>query len=304
MAVYLVVEYQNGDASSKLVVAKTKVAPLATISIPRLELMAAVLSLHLANTVAEVYKIDQMNVNYWTDSMNVLWWVRNHSRKFKPFVANRISQIQRLSTPEKWNHVRTKENPTDLLSRRMLIEDLAMSDLWWYGPENLRNGNEALIKTDIERSPEVQEEKVIQVVMMANATQSETPSLWRLNPKHHSSWKKLIRICGWVIRFITNVRRSVDEKIVGELLPSEVKDAEDWFIRSAQEESFTEEYRLLKKGKGISSSSKLICLQPAMGEYGTMRCNSRIVNAEFLPIETRYPVILPRTSWVTKLIIK
>ena len=168
----------------------------------------------------------------------------------------------------------------------------------------MRNGNEALVKTDIERSPEVQEERFIQVIMIPNATQSETQSLWRLNPKCHSSWKKLIRICGWVIRFITNVRRSVDEKIVGELLPSEVKDAEDWFIRSAQEESFTEEYRLLKKGKGISSSSKLICLQPAMGEYGTMRCNSRIVNAEFLPIETRYPVILPRTSWVTKLIIK
>ena len=59
------------------------------------------------------------------------------------------------------------------------------------------------------------------------------------------SWKKLIRICGWVIRFITNVRRSVDEKIVGEFLPSEVKDAENWFIRSAQGESFAEEYRLL-----------------------------------------------------------
>ena len=165
----MVVEYQNGDASSKLVVAKTKVIPLATISMPRLELMAAVLSLHLANTVAEVYKIDQLNVNYWTDSMNVLWWVRNHSRKFKQFVVNKISEIQRLSTPEKWNHVRTKENPADLLSRGMLIEDLALSDLWWDGPENLRNGNEALVKTDIERSPEVQEEKVIQVVLTANA---------------------------------------------------------------------------------------------------------------------------------------
>ena len=62
--------------------------------------------------------------------------------------------------------------------------------------------------------------------MIANAVQSETPSLRRQNPKRHSSWKKLIRICGWVIRFITNVRRSVDEKIVGEFLPSEVKDAE------------------------------------------------------------------------------
>ena len=41
-----------------------------------------------------------------------------------------------------------------------------------------------------------------------------------------------------------------------------------------------------------------------MDEYGLLRCNSRIVNAEYLPIETRYPVILPRTSCVTKLIIK
>ena len=70
-----------------------------------------------------------MNVNYWTDSMNVLWWVRNHSRKFKPFVANRISEIQRLSGPGKWNHVRTKEYLTDLLSRGISIEDLALCDL-------------------------------------------------------------------------------------------------------------------------------------------------------------------------------
>ena len=139
---------------------------------------------------------------------------------------------------------------------------------------------------------------------MPNVIQSDTPSLWRLNPKSHSTWKRLIRICGWVIRFITNVRRSVDGKFVGELLPSEVKDAEDWFIRSAQEESFAEEYRLLKKRKGISNSSKLIYLQPTMDYYGIMRSKSRMVNAEFLPIETRYQVILPRTSWVTKLIIK
>ena len=87
--------------------------------------MAAVLNLHLANTVAEVYKIDQMNVNYWTDSMNVLLWARNHSRK----LANRISEIQRLSALGKWNHVKIKENPADLLSEGMLIEDLALSDL-------------------------------------------------------------------------------------------------------------------------------------------------------------------------------
>ena len=58
-AVYLAVQYQIDDASSKLVVVKTKVAPLVTVSIPRVELMTTVLSLHLSNTVAEFYKIDR-----------------------------------------------------------------------------------------------------------------------------------------------------------------------------------------------------------------------------------------------------
>ena len=62
-------------------------------------------------------------------------------------MANRISEIQRLLAPEEWNHVRTKKNPADLLSRGMSIEDLALSNLWWYGPENFSNGNEALVKT-------------------------------------------------------------------------------------------------------------------------------------------------------------
>ena len=63
----------------------------------------------------------------------------------------------------------------------MLIEDLTLSDLWWYGAENLKNCNKVSAKNDIERSSEVQEEKVIQVVMMSNVIQSDTQSLWRLN---------------------------------------------------------------------------------------------------------------------------
>ena len=87
-----------------------------------------------------------MNVNYWTDSMNVLWWVRNHSRKFKPFVVNRISEIQRLSAPGKWNHEKTNENVADLLSQGMSIEDLAVSGLCWYSPDNSSFGKDWHLK--------------------------------------------------------------------------------------------------------------------------------------------------------------
>ena len=66
----------------------------------------------------------------------------------------------------------------------MSVKDLAQSNLWWYGPEILKDKNEVLIKTEIERSSEVHEEKGNQMVMMS-VMQSDTESLWRLNPKCH-----------------------------------------------------------------------------------------------------------------------
>ena len=82
------------------------------------------------------------------DRKYVLWWVRNPSRKCKPFETNRISEIQRLSAPGKWNHVKAKENLADLLYQGISIEDLGLSGLWWYVPENSKNGNNRLTLED------------------------------------------------------------------------------------------------------------------------------------------------------------
>ena len=75
-------------------------------------------------------------------------------------------------------------------------------------------------------------------------------------------------------------------------------------IMEKNNESLWLDNSVYKKCQKISSSNKLIYLQPSMVDYGVLRSSSRILNAEFLQIETRYSVILHRTSWVTKLIIK
>ena len=123
--------------SSRLVAAKTRVAPLAATSIPRLELMAAILGVRLTESVSRVYSGGLRQAVFWTDSMKVLWWIRGRSRIFKPFVANRVGEIQSLTNPKQWRFVPTK-NPADFTTKGMKVSDMVKEKKWWSGPDFLQ----------------------------------------------------------------------------------------------------------------------------------------------------------------------
>ena len=84
----------------------------------------------------------------------------------------------------------------------------------------------------------------------------------------------------------------------------EIKDAEKQIIKNAQRKSFQDEYVALQKGKPLPSTSKLLNLCPRLDEDALMRCDSWLQYAEFLPYDVRYPIILPRRNYTTKLIVK
>ena len=98
---------------------------------PRLELMAASIEAALATTTTGTLKTSQAIL--WTDSLNVLFWLRNQSRSFKPFIANRVGEIHRNTDPSQWRHVPSQDNPADLLSRGLSAKDLVESQFWWTG---------------------------------------------------------------------------------------------------------------------------------------------------------------------------
>ncbi|CAG7830725.1 unnamed protein product, partial [Allacma fusca] len=99
------------------VFAKSKVAPLKFVTIPRLELMAAVMAVRLAKTVQTRHELIISSTNYWTDSQIVLTWLRSDARKFQTFVANRVGEIEESSEAEQWNWVPSELNTADFATR-------------------------------------------------------------------------------------------------------------------------------------------------------------------------------------------
>ena len=127
---------------------------------------------------------------------------------------------------------------------------------------------------------------------------------WRLEPTRFSSWIRLTRIHAWILCFIQNCQLPSQVRKEGELSPQEILGSERIIIKEAQKESFPEKYRALTSEKPISKSSKIIKLTPRLDEDGIIRCDGRLRYTEFLPFDVRFPIILPRGHWVTKLIVK
>ena len=109
------------------------VAPIKKVSLPRLELSAAVVNARSLKFVIRALPMKVARVVCWSDSMVTLHWIKGQSSSCKPFVANRVAEIQSTWDPECWRYCASKENPADLLTRGLSCSDMISSTLWWNG---------------------------------------------------------------------------------------------------------------------------------------------------------------------------
>ena len=133
--VYVRTCYENGLIDVKLVASKSRVAPLKTQTIPRLELLGALILARLVDSLKRA-GLDCTNVTFWTDSVTVLCWIKNVGN-WKQYVQHRVNEICKLTSKHSWRHCPGNLNPADLPSRGIAAKDLANNSIWWNGPEFL-----------------------------------------------------------------------------------------------------------------------------------------------------------------------
>lgn len=85
--------------------ARSRIAPKRQLSVPRLELCAALCGARLANLLTAELTIPIQSVTLWTDRTTARSRIKSESYRYKVFVGTRISEIQTLTDIDYWRYV-------------------------------------------------------------------------------------------------------------------------------------------------------------------------------------------------------
>ena len=292
--------YSNGNIS--FVISKGRVAPIKALTLPKLELMAAVTAIRVAKFVQTSLSVNNhlIPVHLWADSQIVLHWIHNgcHSNMF---VHQRVTEILKNFPPANWSFTPSSDNPADLLTRGISTEQLKSSELWIHGPWWL---------SDTSHWPTWSPANILDVVVtelveLAPCTtilssKDQTGLLSIIDASRYSNLNRLLGTIAYVYRFIHNLRK-LQPLLSGPLTSSELSGACRNLITAVQRCSYPEELayllktspkypHLIKQLRLFIDDKKLIC------------CGGRIHNAPTSDL-SKFPYLLPRHHPVTQMIV-
>ena len=260
---YLVMKGEEGQVQSEIVMAKSRLAPIKVVSIPRLELLACTLAARQDRMLTQELstQVKLQPAQFWTDSKIVLGYINNTEKRFHTFVANRVEVIKDHTQAHQWHHVESAQNPADDASRGVSPEQL-MTSRWLHGPQFLiENVSMVWSQTEhydlIPEDPEVKSKDKCLVVV---TTKSPTERFI----EYHSGWENLLVATAWILATKDKLVRS------GEILPN-------------------------------INSERLRKLNPILCD-GIMLLGGRLASAP-VGESIRHPVILPSDYHVTELLV-
>ncbi|XP_055910550.1 uncharacterized protein LOC129944915 [Eupeodes corollae] len=227
--VYIRVVKEN-ETNITILSSKTKVAPTkrsekslkrprsVRVTIPRLELTAALMLTKLVKHVVYVLDLHAAPIHLWTDSSTALYWIQGEPSRWKDFVRNRVTQIQEILPKANWHHISGEHNPADLPSRGVSPRQLAESDLWWKGPRWLQLTSDKW--PNLIPAPDSNVDHEERHTLVATTIHFKNRQTWDLLLRY-SSLSRLLRITAWCKRAILrNKMRVLLRKATNKSTPS------------------------------------------------------------------------------------
>lgn len=285
----------NKQVRVAFVSSKCRVAPVKYVSVPRLELQAALIGSRLAETLINEHRIKTVKKYMWCDSATVLHWIRNDRRTYKAYIAHRLGEIDEYTQMKDWRYIPTKMNVADAATREF-CEVETLENEWLYGPAFLYE-DESLWPLEAD----VQLAEVSNMDLECINTLRVTPICLPAvpEPSRFSSWLRILRSTCVVLSFIEKCKKltgDVDGAIMGR--------AEVLLLKYSQMKSFPEDIENLQKKKALDKKSKLLTLSPFIDDDGVLRVGGRITAAPAITRDIKQPVILDGRSHIAHLIVK
>jgi ribonuclease HI len=305
-ASYLRLEDVEGKVHCSLIMGKSRVAPLKTMTVPRLELAAATLAVKVDKQIRQELDLPITRVIFWTDSTIVLRYIRNTSKRFHTFVANRLQMIHDASSPQQWRHVPTNLNPADLASRGLNAgnkdQDRRKLQFWFNGPEFLwqecRSWPEQPVDLpdveDADREVKITKASVGVIAALENAISDPIKRLIH----RPSCWYRLQKSVAWLLRFkkylLSQCKRNNESNVLsGPLKVKELEAAPDEIVKLIQQDASINKQ---------TCRDRFAKLSPIVQD-DIVRVGGRLDRSP-LPEESKHPAILPPNHHVTKLIVR
>ncbi|KAL5500691.1 hypothetical protein EMCRGX_G012286 [Ephydatia muelleri] len=282
--------------SIRLVSSKTRVAPVGEQTIPRLELLAALL---LAKMISSVHHTLETQLTLqaplcFTDSTVALGWIRSQNKDWKQFVQNRVNSIRKLVAAEYWRHCPGTENPADIPSRGLDLSNDTRLQLWLHGPRLCHYDHyteNVHIPIPVECLSEM---KAADKAVHSLLTKSIgcTPML---NCEGFSNLQKLLRVTAYVLKFIELLKSHSDcvQKPSLKLNVDDISKAEAYWIKFAQV--------ALEEDRRFSTWKQQFNL--VLDENRIWRCKGRLANANITD-SAKYPILLDSSHHLTYLIVQ
>jgi hypothetical protein len=249
--VYLI---QNNSETTKsdLLFSKNRLAPIKELSIPRLELMSAVIAVRCVAFVKKQLGVTIENTFIFSDSQCVLNWIKS-TDTLPVFVKNRVKEIKNHSDVS-FHYVEGKRNPADIASRGCKSKELCGNREWWHGPAWLVRPQSQWTMLSCKDGKSIENEQrktetkqTVEIENVVHSTDVKLSSPLDIDYTRFSSITKLLKVTVLALRFIRNLKNK--QACRDAITAVEMNEAETMWVKYVQEKNFGDVIKSIERSR-------------------------------------------------------